>query len=220
MNTILQKKLLKIYLTKRQMLAYTEKSTHETSYGAYSFGLFAGFRHKNALYSQILSGAGLHSGDVVLEISCADEEFPRITAKLNLVENGPLGGLPGMQEVISVETGFGKNSRASEELPWANGTFETIVCIGIFNHIADQEGVITRLRRLLSPTGRLIIADQWFRKAGPMFADLLQPYSRNSDFRIYSPALVSRLLKKSGFDLVETRAAGTTNFLCTATIKP
>ena len=201
------------------MLAYAEKTIHETPSGAYSFGLYAGFRHKNALYSQILSGAGLHSGDVVLEVSCADENQAGISAKVKVVENGPLGGLPGLLEVLSVETGFGKTRLTSEELPWSEGTFETILCIGIFNHIDNQEGVITQLRQLLSPSGKLIIADQWFRKAGPMFANLLEPYSRRSDFRSYSPASVTRLLKKSGFDFIETRAAGTTNFLCTATVK-
>jgi cyclopropane fatty-acyl-phospholipid synthase-like methyltransferase len=199
------------------MLTYSLTNKTETFTSAYSFGLFAGYKHKKALYSQILSNAGLKSGDVVLAMSCSDESTSDIIAEINVVQANPLGGLPGMLEVSAIETGFGKNNQQQSDLPWTEGTFDTILLIGVFNHLANHEKTISHLRQLLSPSGKLIIADQWFRVAGPMFADLLQPYTLKSEFRIYSPAFVTKILQKSGFSLIETRSAGATNFLCTAT---
>ncbi|MFH1120170.1 MAG: methyltransferase domain-containing protein [Bacteroidota bacterium] len=200
------------------MLTIVEQCTPETLTSAYSFGLFAGYNYKSALYSQILSGAGLRSGDIVLGLSCSDEISSRIMAAVNVVETGPMGGMPGMMELVSLETGFGKNSPEGTALPWSAGSFNTIMCIGIFNHIADQNRTISCIRELLAPSGKLLIADQWFRNPGPMFTTLLQSYTCNSDFRIYSPVAVTRLLKRSGFGMIETRPAGATNFLCTATV--
>lgn len=200
------------------MLLYTENITSGNLTSAYSFGLYAGFRHKKALYSQILANAKLKSGDVVLELSCPEESCSRVIAAVKVAETGPMGGLPGMLEITSYETCFGKDDPGMVDLPWSGGSFDTILCIGIFNHLSDHEKSITQLRQLLSPKGKLIIADQWFRKATPMFASLLQPYNRSSNFRIYSPTAVNRLLRKSGFAGIETWSAGTTNFLCTATL--
>lgn len=201
------------------MLTYSLTNNAESFTSAYSFGLFSGYRHKNALYSQILSNARLKAGDMVLAMSCSDESTSDIMAAINVVQADPMGGLPGMLEVSTIETGFGKNNELQSDLSFTEGSFETILLIGVFNHLANHEKTISHLRQLLSPSGKLIIADQWFRVAGPMFADLLKPYSSRSEFRIYSPAFVIRLLQKSGFSLIETRSAGATNFLCTATVK-
>ncbi|MCP4250408.1 MAG: class I SAM-dependent methyltransferase [bacterium] len=47
----------------------------------------------------------------------------------------------------------------SEHLPFADETFDLITCSNSFHHYPDQQAVVTGMRRLLRPGGRLIILD-------------------------------------------------------------
>jgi len=182
---------------------------------AWSFEVSATWKQKDALLKQVLTAAKLHSGELVLDLSCTAGDSSKMLATLSAVEPNPLGGFPGLLRINSVETDLCSTGNG-DQLPWSAESFDTIICLGVFNQLVDQSTFIAEIHRLLSPGGKLIIADQWFRKAGPMFASLLQPYACGSEYRIYSPALVTKLLKKSGFGLIETLPAGATNFLCLA----
>ena len=43
------------------------------------------------------------------------------------------------------------------ELPYSDGTFDTIVCISVLEFVDDLETACGELRRVLSPTGRLLV---------------------------------------------------------------
>ncbi|GEM_PF-889236 len=193
----------------------TKATIHETP-GAYSYGIPGNYKHKKALYRQIMNNISLKPGQTLLELSCSAEGSQKIIASLNNVQPDLMGGYPGLFEISSTETSVG-NSKSNNSIPFADHSFETIICIGVFNLISNHAGTMAEIYRLLSPGGRLIIADQWFRRPGPMFANLLQQYKRSNDSRIYSPVWVTRLLKNNGFGLVDIFSAGATNFLCTAT---
>jgi SAM-dependent methyltransferase len=184
--------------------------------GTYSFGVPGSYKHKTALYQQVLNNITLKSGQVVLELSCPDEGRPEVQATIHGVHPDPMGGKPVLFGISGTESGLG-NGHSYSGTSWVDGSFDVIICLGIFNLTTDHSGTMAEIHRLLIPGGKLIIADQWFRRTGPMFANLLQQYGRSSDSRIYSPAWVTRLVKKSRFGMVDILASGPTNFLCTGT---
>lgn len=47
----------------------------------------------------------------------------------------------------------------SEHLPFAEASFDVITCSNSFHHYPHQQAVITEMRRLLRPGGRLILVD-------------------------------------------------------------
>jgi len=197
------------------MHQFTTATDPTTLASGYSFEINTSNKHRDSLSRMVLTNAGLIPGQLVLELSCSGENSSKLMSTVYVAETDPFGGFPQLLEITAEETGFGK-SGSSVMLPWARDSFDTILCIGIFNHLSDHSETMEAMHNILVSEGKLIIADQWFRNAVPMFSNLLQPYMRSSDFRIYSPASVSRVLKKSGFCSIETKPAGTTNFLCTA----
>ncbi|NTW23624.1 MAG: methyltransferase domain-containing protein [Lentimicrobium sp.] len=198
------------------MLQYIRSTATIENPDTFSFEVSTSSKYRSALYRQVLANAGLEPGQVFLELDVHPDIKGSIMAKVNLVQSDLMGGFPGLLELSSNETMAGI-ANTSNSLPWSEGAFDTIICIGIFNHVSDHASLFAEINRLLSPNGKLIIADQWFRKAGPMFANLLQGYKNENDFRIYSPVWVTRLLRKGGFNLIETLPAGATNFFCIAT---
>lgn len=181
----------------------------------YSFGVPVSYRHKQALYQQVMNNINLKPGQVVLELSCPENGNSNVQATILSVQTDPMGGTPGLFGISTTETGVGKVNERSLT-PWEDGSFETIICIGIFNLMSDHAETMEEIHRLLIPEGKVMIADQWFRRTGPMFANLLNHYGRGNDSRIYSPAWVTRLLKNNRFGMVDIFSAGPTNFLCTA----
>lgn len=196
------------------MLNDTTAAMHQTITGAFSYPVPPVFSHKHALYRQIHMNAGLKPGQVILELCHKNGNEHQIKAMVNLVEADPMGGLPLLTALSPPDAA--PETDKGILLSGINSSFDTILCIGIFNHLHNQVDVFGDIRRMLSPGGRLIIADQWFRKPGAMFDSLLIPYAKTADYRIYSPLAVIRLLKKSGFPSVEVFPAGATNFLCIA----
>jgi cyclopropane fatty-acyl-phospholipid synthase-like methyltransferase len=192
----------------------TTTTIHETP-GAYAFGIPGSYQMKTALYRQIMNNISLKTDQTLLELSCTTEGSSKIIASLNNVQPDLMGGYPGLFEISSSETCIGRN-KSYRSIPFADNSFKTVVCIGIFNLMSDHTGTMAEIFRLLEPEGRIIIADQWFRRTGPMFVNLLQQYKRSIDSRIYSPSWVTRLLKSNGFGQVSIYPAGATNFLCTA----
>lgn len=186
-----------------------------TDPGSYFFGVPANYEHRSALYLQIFNKFNFNRNDVILEFSSGGINAQQVDARIHLVNTDPMGGFSGLSEIDASVTTIGKRDE-KQVLPWNDNSFSTILCVGIFNLVEDHSAVLSEIHRLMAPEGKLIIADQWFRKTGPMFASLMHKYNRNSDSRIYSPAWVSRLLKSSGFSLVEIHAYGATNFLCSA----
>ncbi len=183
--------------------------------GSYFLGVQANYEHRSALYLQIFNKFSFSHNDIILEFSSSDIAVHQVDARIHLVTADPMGGISGLSEIDVKMTTMGRRDEI-QPLPWADNSFSTVLCVGIFNLVEDHSAGLAEIHRLLAPEGRLIIADQWFRKTGPMFASLMHKYNRNSDSRIYSPAWVSRLLKSSGFSLIEIHANGATNFLCSA----
>ncbi len=47
----------------------------------------------------------------------------------------------------------------SEHLPFADGTFDVVTCSNSFHHYPQQDAVVREMRRVLGPSGRLVLID-------------------------------------------------------------
>jgi ubiquinone/menaquinone biosynthesis C-methylase UbiE len=61
-----------------------------------------------------------------------------------------------------------------EELPFAPGTFDRIIMVDTFHHVADQAGTVCELWRLLRPGGRILIVEPDIRRFSIKFIALFE----------------------------------------------
>jgi SAM-dependent methyltransferase len=113
---------------------------------------------------------GVENGDLVLDLGCGfgrhAYEFARRGASVVAVDYG-------FDEVAQVRATFGAMSEAGEIdldatrigavqgnalcLPFADGTFDRVLCSEVLEHIEDDEGAMAELARVLKPGGTMAI---------------------------------------------------------------
>lgn len=90
------------------------------------------------------------------------------------------------------------------EIPLESGTFDTILCTQVIEHVADHQGVLSEAFRLLKPEGILIVS-------APMYWPLHEePY----DFFRFTRHGLRQLLEKIGFTALEITNNGGKWALC------
>jgi len=112
---------------------------------------------------------GVKPGDLVLDLGCGfgrhAYEFARRGAAIVALD-------AGIDEVRQVRDTFGAMLDANEieahakagvvqgdalHLPFADGTFDRVICSEVLEHIPDDEGAMAELSRVLSPGGTMAI---------------------------------------------------------------
>lgn len=106
----------------------------------------------------------------------------------------------------------------SSELPFADESFDTVICIEVFEHLFAPQETAREIRRVLRPRGVLIAsapnAVYWRLRANLLFGmwnplgDELsaeQPW-RDPHLRFFSPQTLQRMLVWAGFTHVEVSA--------------
>jgi len=122
---------------------------------------------------------GVTPGDLVLDLGCGfgrhAYEFARRGASIVALD-------AGAEEVAQVRATFGAMADAGEidlattrigtvrgdalHLPFADGTFDRVICSEVLEHIPDDERAMSELARVLSPGGTMAITVPRF---GPEF---------------------------------------------------
>ncbi len=97
-------------------------------------------------------------------------------------------------------------------LPFADGTFEVVVCINVLEHVADTQRLMSEARRVLAPGGRFAAAVPYNgRIAGAVAA--LTSFERHHDpldptIRFYTRRSLAALLTEFGYGELEVAGAG------------
>jgi len=198
------------------MLAQSQRISSDFQTGTYAIATPQILTSKPALYRQIMVNTAFEPGELVIELSKSTSGNDRLKVSLSVVHSAPLAGLPEFLIINSVELPL------NAVFDYLDTFFESqeisaIICIGVFNVLGSNGKLLQQIRNAMPRGSRFIIADDWFRKTGPMTESLLTAYTRKSDLRIYSPALVQRILKKHNFAGIEIVPSGATNFLAMST---
>lgn len=162
---------------------------------------FAG-RHSAALVENVLNKLSRVSYRSLLDIGCGTGN---LLAVLSEIEDGVrLAGLdisPGMIKVAKRRLDGRADIRVgdSENLPWADGTFDVVVSTDSFHHYPHPVRVLYEIRRVLGSDGLLIIAEPWWPTPIRQLVSISLPFARYGDVTVYSEESIRRLLRQSGF---------------------
>jgi ubiquinone/menaquinone biosynthesis C-methylase UbiE len=97
-------------------------------------------------------------------------------------------------------------------LPFADSSFDEVVCLHVLQHVADTQLALSELRRVLVPGGMLAVALPWHGRVKNVIT-ALSSFERHHDplgpaLRFYTARSQRELLGEFGFDVVELRGAG------------
>ncbi|HET6889650.1 MAG TPA: class I SAM-dependent methyltransferase [Pyrinomonadaceae bacterium] len=91
---------------------------------------------------------------------------------------------------------------ANASLPFADNSFDAILCIDSMNHLANRLSVLKEWRRVLCPGGRAVFTDPVVI-TGPVSNDELAMRSLVGFFLFVPPGINEQLIEKAGFDLIK-----------------
>lgn len=89
----------------------------------------------------------------------------------------------------------------AETLPFADCTFDTVLCCDSFHHYPNPQQAIIEFCRVIKPNGRLLISDYWKPFPIRQIMNLFLPYSNDGDVKIYSQKEIIAFLETVHFDV-------------------
>jgi len=145
-----------------------QDSSVATQYDAWAqvYDVFWG-RYMNQTLPVAQRAAAVVAGDNVLDLACGTGELLQ-----RIMEDAPEAGLTGVDLAPNmVDRARHKLAERSEvqiqqadahDLPFADESFDVVVCANTFHYFTHPEQVLREARRVLRPGGRLVLLD-WCR---------------------------------------------------------
>lgn len=108
---------------------------------------------------------------------------------------------PKMIEVSRIRTNGRANLFVTDGLhiPLENDAVDLAVCSFTFHHFPKPEATALDIARVLRSGGRLIICDPWLPIGLRNVMNLLLPYSKKGDVRIYAAREIKEICGRAGF---------------------
>ncbi|MBI2527057.1 MAG: class I SAM-dependent methyltransferase [Candidatus Rokubacteria bacterium] len=118
-----------------------------------------GLRRRVALFQQLLDGGLFHPGARLLELGCGAGTYVRLLAKRGHPVVGLDYSLPSLERSLASDSGGLGRYVAGEAyaLPFASGSFEGLLCIGVLQALTRPEEALREMLRVLGPGGRLLV---------------------------------------------------------------
>lgn len=144
-------------------LETSRKPEYDLDYSIHDF-LASDSRDSRFLYAALedtMTRLGAEKrGGLVLDVACGTGKVA-----MRIAERGCTAvGLEASAEMIGIGRYIQPESRAvmvrgiAEDLPFASGTFDRIICQGSLDHFADPAAFMREAARILKPDGRVVIA--------------------------------------------------------------
>ncbi len=101
----------------------------------------------------------------------------------------------------------------SEHLPWDANSFDCLTCNFSFHHYPNPAAVLLEMKRVLKPSGHLVISDPWF--PGPLrwMANLAVRFSKLGDVRMYSLGELESLISATGLQIERLEHGGSSSYV-------
>lgn len=118
-----------------------------------------GLRRRVATFERLLERGVIPGGARVLDLGCAAGTYVRLLAKRGHAAVGVDYSLPSLARAAAADPARSSSYVAGEAyaLPFAGGTFQAVLCIGVFQALADPERALGEIARVLSPGGIAIV---------------------------------------------------------------
>ena len=151
---------------------------------------------RQARPEKLIAAAGLPSGGRLLDLGGGTGRVARfLVADVSQVVVADVSA--GMLRLARLKPGLQPVRTLAETLPFPCGTFERVIMVDAFHHVADQFRVAAEMWRVLKPQGRIIIEEPDIRAGGvkliALFEKLLLMRSH-----FMAPAVIAGLFKAPG----------------------
>lgn len=95
-------------------------------------------------------------GRRILDLGCGKGRF---AARLRSA-GARVVGLDLSASMLAAASGLDRVRASARRLPFADGTFDAVVAVEVFEHMAAIDAVLVEVRRVLRPGGRLAVVDK------------------------------------------------------------
>ena len=143
---------------------------------------------------EALAGLALSADDVLLDLACGTgaavrDAAPTVRRAVGFdVSAGMIAQARARAEAAGLDNVEFRQGDVSGPLPFADGEFTAIVCTTAFHHFPKPEETIAEMARVLTPTGRVVIADANRRHPAVFAVDYLLRALQASHVGLRSPA--------------------------------
>src|SRR5690242_16731951 len=120
---------------------------------------FYGRREVRRRRALVLEALAPQPGDAILDVGCGPGFYVADLLELGATVTG-VGSSPAMLAMARRRApGARLLEGAATRLPVADGAFDRALSVQVFEYVADVEGALAELGRVLRPGGRLLIWD-------------------------------------------------------------
>ena len=162
-------------------IAWTDKYL---SYTPFYAGYFVRTRLESAIASQTSRAKG-----VFLDVGCGVKPYEKVFGsfvdKYYGIEYSPESGYRGNRADVAGD---------ASEMPFADESFDTILCTEVMEHVMHPEKVVAEFARILKPGGRAIVTVPFF-----------YPIHDTFDFFRYTDQGMAVIMKRYGLEIEEIR---------------
>ena len=171
-----------------------------------------------ALAALVFGGVGTDTA--VLDVGCgaARSYAPELARRA-----GSYVGVDVSATAVELARGGGLDARVIEdasELPFADGSFDKVVCVEVLEHLFAPAAAVAEIRRVLRPGGRLVASAPnvaYWRLRASLALGVWNPLGdeqsverpwRDPHVRFFTPATMERMLREAGYSRVTVGAHG------------
>ncbi len=206
-------------LNKKDGSKYKEQSRRFFEEQASAYDSSGMGKQARAVHPRVMEKLEQLEFDTILDIGCGTGTFlSLITAKSS---NATISGIDLSPEMIKAAKGklggtVDLRVGDSEELPWAESSFDVVLSTQSFHHYPNPGKVLAEMKRVLKPNGHLIIADFWRPAPVRQIMNLLMRFDKDGDVRVYSEKEIRRLVEGTGFKSIEWDVINNQAFILSA----
>jgi SAM-dependent methyltransferase len=149
----------------------------------------------------------------VLDLGCGDGRITALLAREGAEVTGVDPSEVALERARAANPGLDFRAPAPDgSLPFADGSFDVVVCVNVLEHVADTQRLMSEARRVLRPGGRLAIAVPDNGRLQRAWTALVS-FERHHDpleptLRYYTRRSLAALLAEFGYGEVELAGAG------------
>lgn len=172
-------------------------------------------QHAKKLYACVIDTMNKYDYQNVLDIGCGTGNILMEVLKRKNITVSGIDLSENMLDIAKTRLGEKADLKKgdSESLPWKNSFFDIVICTDSFHHYPNPKAVLTEMKRVVTPEGKIIIADPWLPSPFRQISNLLMPFSKDGDIKMYSYTCLKKLLKDCKLNLYSWEKVGYNAFI-------
>jgi len=118
-----------------------------------------GLRRRVATFERLLEQGLIPVGVRVLDLGCGAGTYVRLLAKRGYPAVGMDYSLPSLARAAAADPARANSYIAGKAyaLPFAEGVFQALLCVGVFQTLAEPERALGEIARILKPAGVAVV---------------------------------------------------------------